>query len=369
MTPRRILINASSLTLGGGRSYALNLLRELERDDRGFRFTVLAPAGALDGERFANLAVDTVPLPRGESRARVFARIAYEEVVFPFRARGFDLLYCLADLAPPFAGARVVVQLQNLNIYDHRYYDTPRLRLLELLARTGLRRARRVVFSSHAAAALIRERVAIPDERVAIVHHGISPQGFQGELGANERAARYVFLPAALERHKNVRVLIDSLAHVRDPELEAWIAGDSSTDPGYVRELHERITELGLGRRVRWLGLVPYRDVLRYYRGARALIFPSLLETFGHPLLEAMLTSTPIVASDIPAFREIGGEVPIYFPPRDPRALALAIDRLSAEPQEMRARIERGRARAAEFSWKNSVDRLCTVFEQALASR
>jgi glycosyltransferase involved in cell wall biosynthesis len=126
------------------------------------------------------------------------------------------------------------------------------------------------------------------------------------------------------------------------------------------------VESLGLEARVRFLGPVPYRDVLRYYRGAVALVFPSLLETFGHPLLEAMLAGTPIVAADIPAFREIAGDVALYFPPQDPARLARAVDQLRVDPQQTQERVELGRARAAGYSWKNSVDRLCAVFEEAM---
>jgi glycosyltransferase involved in cell wall biosynthesis len=365
MTRRRIVINALSLTQGGGRSYVLNVLRELDRDDRGFHFTVLVSPGQLDAGEVAHLDVETARLPGLASRSRVLTRISYEETILPFRARRFDLLYCLADMAPAFTRTPVVVALRNLNIYDHRFYDTLRLRTLERLVRVGLHRARRVVFPSHAAAGLIRRRIPIPEDRVAVVPHGISLEAFRSEPGEPVEVP-YLFLPAALERHKNIPVLIQSLAHVGDPRLEAWIAGGSSTDPGCARELRRVVESLRLDTRVRFLGPVPYRDVLRYYRGAVALVFPSLLETFGHPLLEAMLAGTPIVAADIPAFREIAGDVALYFPPQDPVLLARVIDQLSAAPQATRARVERGHARAAGFSWKNSVDRLCAVFDEAM---
>jgi glycosyltransferase involved in cell wall biosynthesis len=63
------------------------------------------------------------------------------------------------------------------------------------------------------------------------------------------------------------------------------------------------------------------------------LVFPSLLETFGHPLLEAMVARTPIVVSDIPAFRDVAGDTAVYFDPRDPKALARAVDSLLSDPR------------------------------------
>ncbi|MEN8162227.1 MAG: glycosyltransferase, partial [Myxococcota bacterium] len=151
-----------------------------------------------------------------------------------------------------------------------------------------------------------------------------------------------------------------------DPRLELWIAGNSLLDPAHTRALEELAERRGLRERVRFLGPVPYAELLGYYRGATAFVFPSLLETFGHPLLEAMLAEAPVVASDIPTFREIAGDAALYFAPLDPRALAAQVDAVGADPAGRAARIERGRERAAAYSWGRSVDALCAVFRRAL---
>jgi glycosyltransferase involved in cell wall biosynthesis len=161
--------------------------------------------------------------------------------------------------------------------------------------------------------------------------------------------------------------MIESLAHVEDPTLEAWIAGTTEIDPAYTAELRALAERLGVASRVRFLGPVPYRKILDYYRGAVALAFTSILETFGQPMLEAMLAETPIAAADIPSFREIAGDIALYFPPDDAAALARVVDRLVREPDAAAARVARGRARAAEYSWQRSVDSLCAVFERVLA--
>jgi glycosyltransferase involved in cell wall biosynthesis len=364
---RRILINALSLGPGGGgRSYLLNVLRELDRDSRGFDFTVLADPGQLSAAEAGRLELAEVRLP---GRGRVALRVAYEETVLPVRARPFDLLYCVADLAPAVAATPTVVALRNLHIYDRRYYDTLRLHVLERLVRAGVRRARRVVFPSRAAADWISKKIPIPAERIAVVPHGVAPEAFESDraepVPAGPRVP-YLFLPASLERHKRIEVLIRSLPHVEDAELEVWVAGDDEVDPTHTAELRRLADGLGLASRVRFLGAVPYRRILDYHRGAVAMAFPSLLESFGHPMLEAMLAGTPIVAADIPSLREVAGGVALFFAPDDPIALAHAVDALRCDPDAAKARVERGRARAAEFSWKRSVDGLCRVFEDVL---
>ncbi len=361
----RVLVNALSWSLGGGKTYVLNLMRELSRDSRGFEFTVLVGQGQLppgiEGVQIARVRLPRVP------GLGALSRVLYEETLLPFRARAYDLLYCVADLAPAFGTTPTVVAMRNLNIYDHRFYDNLRLRTLERLVRLGMPRVRRIVFPSRAAARLIGEKIRLPGERLAVVPHGISADSF-GDASASESAPPpYLFLPAPLERHKNMEILFESIRHLRDSDLQVWIAGHDTTDPPHARHLRARVESLGVGDRVRFLGPVPYREILSYYRGARALVFPSLLETFGHPLLEAMVARTPIVASDIPAFREVAGETAVYFDPRDPKALASAVDSVFSDPQATRRRVDEAAERARYFSWERSVDGLCRVFEEVLA--
>jgi glycosyltransferase involved in cell wall biosynthesis len=367
---RRILINALSLSQGGGgHSYLVNLLRELGEDSRGFDFTVLAASEELAAAtRTARIEWSSVPLPAQGHAARVPIRVAFEETLLPLRARGFDLLYCPADLSPAIAGTPTVVALRNLHIYDKRFYETARLHILERLVQAGVRRASRILFPTRAAAERIAETIRIPEERIAIVPHGVASESFAADFSAPRASQRpYLFLPASLERHKRIEVLIESLLHVADEQLEVWIAGHDKLDPNYAAELRQLVVRLGLASRVRFLGPVPYRDILHYYRGALALAFPSHLETFGQPMVEAMLAETPILAADIPAFREIAGDIALYFQPDDSVALARAADSLVREPALAKDRVAKGRARAAEFTWKRSVDRLCRVFDEVLA--
>jgi glycosyltransferase involved in cell wall biosynthesis len=370
MPPRRILINALSLTQGGGgHSYLVNLLRELDLDARGFHFTVLTDSKTLGGTESPWIEYERIALPPLGHPARLPARVAYEQTALPLRARGHDLLYCPADLSPAIAATPTVVALRNMHIYDKRFYGGARLHLLERLVRAGVRRARRILFPTRAAADRISLKIPVPQDRIAIVSHGVSPESFsaEGEARRNAGGERYLFLPASLERHKRIEVLIQSLQHSEDPELQAWIAGNEALDPEYAAGLKRLAQELGLASRVRFLGPVPYHQIIHYYRGALALAFTSHLETFGQPMLEAMLAETPIVAADIPAFREIAGDIALYFAPDDAVGLARAADRVRRESDAVKSRIARGRARASEFSWKRSMDRLCQVFDDVLA--
>ena len=149
--------------------------------------------------------------------------------------------------------------------------------------------------------------------------------------------------------YKNVETLAEALHHL----------------PGYRLHLLSKIPP---GDRERLLAIAP-RDVLVLHDGtsegeyralletATALVTTSLDEGFGLPLVEAMAVGTPVVVSDIPIFREIGGEAALYTPPRDASAVASTIRRLE-DPAEWMARSEASRQQSALFGWDRSATAL-----------
>lgn len=367
---KEILINALSLVPGGGsRSYVVNLLRELERDDRGFSFTLLLPSGDFSWLPSQRVRVRQARFPQRPGLVRLAWRLGYEELVLPLAARRYDLLYCIADLAPRMAGAPVVVAMRNMNIYDRRWYDNPRTRMLFRLARLGAGGAARVVFPTRAAADLISPTVGVREEQVAVVHHGVSAEAFEVDAAAEPSDVPFLLVPSAAEPHKNLEVVAEAIRHLRDPRLEVRVAGSYTYDPSHAAKVFARVECLGVGDRMRFLGPVPYEKMIAAYRGAQAVVVGSFIETFGHPLLEAMLAGTPIVASDIPAFREVADDTALYFAPDDPEGLARRVEEVTADPSATAARLERGRERVKEFTWKRSVDTLCAVFDEVLGGR
>ena len=362
----RVLINALSLSDGGGRSYVTNLLRELSRDDRGYRFRVLALPGALDGIETGGVEVQIARPVRSSHRFKGPARVLYEQSVLPLYARDADLLYCIADVAPLLKSSRSVLLCRNLNIYDRRWYDNSRTRILARLAGLSMRRVDRVLFPSRAAADAISALAPVPRGRSRVIPYGVSLEHFETREPTQD-AGSYLFLPASPERHKNMELLIRCLPLLRNRETQVWIAGKSLTDLEHQKFLEELVRSLGLEERVRFLGAVPYSELPGYYRAARALVFPSFIETFGHPIVEAMAAGTPVLASDIPTFREVAGDAALYFPLDSPESLAEHVQALDSDVTATRARVARGRERARRFSWSHSVDALCAAFEEVLA--
>jgi glycosyltransferase involved in cell wall biosynthesis len=112
-------------------------------------------------------------------------------------------------------------------------------------------------------------------------------------------------------------------------------------------------------------GPVPYMDIPGLYRDSDLFVFPSISESFGHPLVEAMASGVPVIASDIPVCREICGEAAIYFDPFDEKSLAEAIVHLEKDITLRKKLSETGRRRAeSQFNWTDHVRRLVNLIEE-----
>lgn len=363
----RILINAVSADSGGGWTYLVNVAKELARDPRGHRCRILVRRDRADQLKEFDSDHCRFEAIGATTAAR---RLLWEQAVLPGRSRGFDLLFCVADLAPLWKPVPTLVSLRNLNIYDQTYYSTARLRLLRSMAVMGLRGIAGALFPSEASADRIGALVGLPPERRHVIPYGIDPSRFIAPSARTDctPATPYVLLPAAVERHKNLEVVIDALALIGSPDLELWIAGSRTTDPRYADEMLSRARRLGVADRLRLLGSVEYSEIPGLYARATAVVMPSVLETFGHPLLEALIAGVPLVVSDIPVFREIAGDHAWYFQPHDEHALARALESTSKRDGEVMARIESGAAHASRCTWSRYVDELGALFRVVAAS-
>jgi hypothetical protein len=165
----------------------------------------------------------------------------------------------------------------------------------------------------------------------------------------------YVLTVGTLEPRKNLLTLMrafDRLGSEADGHDLVVVGARGWLD----RELLKQIRLPERARRVRWLGYVPESDLSALYTGADLFVLASSLEGFGLPVLEAMACGTPVVASDIPALREIGGNAARFVPANDEAALASGIAQALRDLEGLRAGRAARCARADEFRWTRTAE-------------
>jgi alpha-1,3-rhamnosyl/mannosyltransferase len=348
----RIAIDArAAAEVGAGRGrYVRELLRALARRDDDHTYLLLGrrPWGDL-GERFEwALPQARDPLWLGGAAAA---------------ARGADALLATNT----YALCGLVRRPSVAVVYDFVAFDpemrAPRGSLAERVTLPlAVRRARALACISEATRDELVARFPRAARKALAIPLAADPAfgvaGDDAEVVARLGIERpFVLCTGTLEPRKNLPRLIEAFAGL-EGDVDLVLAGATgwSTDETFAAvRRHEG--------RVRTLGRVSDEDLRALYRCAAVFAFPSLGEGFGLPVLEAMVAGTPVVASDIPVLREVGGDAVRYADPLDAGALRAALAAVLDDPGDLAAR---GRERAARFSWDRTAAETVAAVERAV---
>ncbi|MCP3985492.1 MAG: glycosyltransferase family 1 protein [Myxococcota bacterium] len=263
----------------------------------------------------------------------------------------------------------------NPNVFSKLPLDWPlkervRLGLLRTIAGLSARCAERVMFVSEDSAHWIGDALGLPVSRRAPIPHGIDTSLWSKAPDTPLHPNPYILSVSSIYRYKNYVRLIEAYAEIAKRQREMpdlLIIGDDQ-DPDYLKEMYAaRDAAASFAENIHILGEVPYAEIQRYYAGASFFVFPSYLETFGIPMLEAMVSGLPTVAADIPIFREIGGDAALYADPHSTPALAKAMEQVIFTPGVAELLAERGHERVMNYNLERTVARLLSLFNEICA--
>ncbi len=178
----------------------------------------------------------------------------------------------------------------------------------------------------------------------------------------------FVLFVSSLFPYKNCDTLLRAWRLVRH-ELEGrqLVIVGAERDERYAAELHALVDELGITDDVVFVGGIPLEETAHFYRAADLLVYPSLNETFGLPILEAMACACPVVTSDTSAMPETAGGAALLADPHDPGSIARAI--LDASGSAANALRARGLRRAQQFTWGATAAATLDVYREVAERR
>lgn len=211
----------------------------------------------------------------------------------------------------------------------------------------------------------------IAPDRIEVTPYGIHEQFFaQVSHERHEGSSPVVAFAGPPIRRKNLDIVLRALASATPGTAVArahlMITGSSAADhPEYQRW----IVAHGLAERVTWLGAMPFSELPSVYARADAVAYPSFIEGFGFPPLEAMAVGTPVVASNASCLPEVLGDGALFIDPNDDAEFAAALESVLTDQELRRRLINLGKARAQSFTWERCAEMTVAVYHRIAADR
>ena len=324
--------------LGGSESATRSLLRALAAQGT-LPYCVYLPRVAEDASEGLPHTIVPEYLRARTIPMRLLAMLVASARPGPLRRRlaGADIVHYPLTLRIPPVSAPTVVTVNDL-----QHLELPQLfsrgeRLFRhFFWHPSIRGAQLVITPTAFAGDRVTTLLGIDKQRIRVIPYGVEHTRF---TPGDEPREQFLLYPARRWPHKNHETLFEAFALLRRerPELTLVLTGGGHTDA------------VPAGVEVR--GHISIDELVSLYRRAAAVVFPSLYEGFGQPVLEAMACGCPVACSAIPPLEEIAGDAARTFDPKSAEAIAAAVNDVLDSPDGWSAR---GLARAARYTWERA---------------
>lgn len=369
----QLLSGSATYRSAGVSGYIRQLLAHLPAAAPDLRLTAFVPAAA----RATGDGLDLRPSARWDT-SHPLQRILWEQLVLPELARRnrLDLLHATVNVAPVVGACPTVVTVHDLSFlrYPEAFPPLQRLYLRTQVLRS-LRAARRIIAVSAATKQDVIRLARLPDGQVDVVPNGVDLAFCPAPPGEIEAFRAYKGLPprfilhlGTLEPRKNLVRLVQAFGQVRAAsaamaDVKLVLAGGKGWD---YDNIFQEVGQLGLAADVLFAGYVPDEELPWWYRAATVFAYPSLLEGFGLPVLEAMACGVPVITSNVSALPEVTGDAALLIDPTSVGQLADALLAVLGDAKMACEMGQRGLQRAANYHWERTAQETAAVYRRSL---
>lgn len=302
----------------------------------------------------------------------------WEQVALPCALRRIkpDILHCTSNTAPICCNVPLILTLHDIIFLEKRdssnksLYQNLGWYYRRLVVPRILKKCKTIITVSHFEKENICNRIpSLPQERVRAVYNGFS-QHFSPVSQPQEIIKKYTDAPCYFfflgntDPKKNTkRVLRAYNIYMQQSKKKAQLlVADLKQE--IINQYLDELNLSDLKTQIRASGYIVNTDLPALYSGAHAFLYPSLRESFGIPLLEAMACGTPVISSNISAIPEIAGDGAALIDPFDEKQLAEMMLRMDSDESFRKELITYGLDRVKQFSWKNTAENVLTLYKE-----
>jgi glycosyltransferase involved in cell wall biosynthesis len=297
---------------------------------------------------------------KGHFRRLVWTQFELPKISQKLRSR---LLFSPVPEAPLYANCRFIVMVHDLIPVRFPKRFSPLTPYFRSYIPQVLKQAEHVICNSTATARDITDFYKISSNKITPILLAYDANHFK-KLNLPNNETPYLLYLGRQDPYKNLHRLIEAFAKISHSDIQLWLAG--SPDKRYTPKLQRQIEELGLRDRVKFLDYVSYQQLPILLNQSLALVFPSLWEGFGLPVLEAMACGTPVIASNLSSLPEVAGEAASLIDPYNVGELTAAMKAM-VEDGELRSRLSiLGLERSRQFSWEKTGQATVEVLQRYL---
>lgn len=331
-----------------------------------------------DGVRFVLITESPDQLSDIPESAKVIKQVApvrhytlREQMVMPgvFGRAKLDLLHVPHFNIPLLYSGKMVVTIHDLLWHQQRGSDVTTLPPLtyalkyqayRLITAEAAKRASVIFVPAQTVKQTILQYYPKTNpDKIIVTYEGVDPLWFREAKSSQPVGDKILFYTGSLYPHKNLSLVVEALREL--PEYKLCI---SSSRTVFVDHFLAQVKAMQMEKRVEYLGRLSDEELREWYGKSVALVQPSISEGFGLTGVEAMAAGLPVLASDIPIFKEVYQDACVYFDPKTPSSLVAGVK--SLEMRDRAKMIARGQQVAARYTWANTASQTFMAYRQLL---
>ena len=345
----------------GAQGYYINLLRELSEIGQDHQFYLFVSKA--NQHLFGPYAHDNMhKILFKHSNEHQKRRIFTEHFGFSSVIKKYDIDVLNTGVAVLQCPCKLVVTMKTM----HAYTNPKELPLKTLLYRRlvynwTVRKADIIISNSRSHSQDLIKYLPVDKKKIALVYEALDHDLFKpvsdksiyyDQLSKMGVTRPFILFVSSLWPYKNAETLIEAFAQLKG-KLEQYqlIIAGFSRDDAYLGDLKKRIKEHQLEQRIVFTGGLPHETLAILYKTARLFVYPSLYETFGLTILEAMACGCPVITSNISSMPEIAGGAALLFDPKNVEDLTRQMITILGDDSAYQSRVNAGLKRATEFTW------------------